>query len=50
MSFFKITNAEDIEAESLADGLVNKLVWEAVEANMACQGQGPDAIVLSNRN
>lgn len=42
----KITNAEDIEAEALADGLVDKLVWEAIEAHVARQVQGPHSIVL----
>lgn len=45
-----VTNAEDIEAEALADGLVDKLVWEAIEAHMACQRQGPNSVVLSNMN
>lgn len=50
MGVCKITNAEDIEAEALADGLVNKLVREAIEAHMACQRQGADSVILSNRN
>lgn len=30
-----VTNAEDVEAEALAGGLVDQLVWQAVKADMA---------------
>lgn len=43
------TDAEDIEAEALADGLVDKLIREAVKAHMASQGQGSDAIILRKK-
>ncbi len=44
------TNAEDIEAEALADGLVDELIWEAVKAHMACQGQGPCSFILRKKS
>lgn len=43
------TDAENIEAEALADGLVDKLIREAVKAHMACQVQGPDSFILRNK-
>lgn len=43
------TDAEDIEAEALADGLVDKLIREAVKAHMASQGQGSDTIILRKK-
>ena len=46
VSVWQRTNAEYIEAEALADGLVDKLIWEAVEAHMASQGQGPGSFIL----
>lgn len=42
------TDAEDIEAEALADGLVDELIWEAIKAHVARQGQGPDSLMLRN--
>lgn len=30
-----VTDAEDVEAEALAGGLVDQLVWEADKAHMA---------------
>lgn len=43
------TDAENIEAEALADRLVDKLVWEAVKAHMASQAQGPDCFLLKKK-
>lgn len=40
------TDAENIEAESLADGLVDKLIWKAVKAHMTSKRQGSDSFIL----
>lgn len=32
---YTLTNAEDVEAESVIDRLVDQLVWHAVKADMA---------------
>lgn len=45
----EFTNAEDIEAEALADGLVDKLIWKAIKADMACQRQWPDSFILRKK-
>lgn len=44
------TDAENIEAEALADGLVDELIWKAVKAHMARQGQGPHSFVLREKS
>lgn len=44
------TDAENIETEALADGLVNKLIREAVKAHVASQGQGSDSIILRKKS
>ena len=36
-----LPDTEDVEAEAALNALVNELVWEAVEADMAAQLQGP---------
>ncbi len=46
----QVTDAENIEAEALADGLVDKLIWQAVKAHMASQGQGPDSFILKQKS
>lgn len=46
MQVCQITDAEDVEAESLADGLVNKLIWEAIKAHVARKRQGSESIIL----
>lgn len=43
------TDAENIKAEALADGLVDKLVRKAVKAHMASKRQGPDSFILWNK-
>lgn len=46
----QITDAENVEAEALADGLVDKLIREAVKAHMASQGQGSVSIILRKKS
>lgn len=46
MLVYSSTDAKNIEAEALIDGLVDKLIWEAVKAHMAGQGQVSVSIIL----
>lgn len=46
MLLYGSTNAKNIEAEALIDGLVDQLIWEAVKAHMASQGQVSVSIIL----
>lgn len=41
-----LTNTENVEAESLEDGLVDQLIGEAVKADVASQGQVSGSIIL----
>lgn len=44
------TNAENIKAEALVNGLVDELIWEAVKAHMTCQGKGTDSFILRKKS
>lgn len=50
VSAWQGTDAEYIEAEALADGLVDKLIRQAVKAHMASQGQGPSSFILREKS
>lgn len=44
-----LTNTEDVEAESVVDGLVDQLVRHAVEADMACQRDSTSTFTLKTQ-
>lgn len=43
-----LTNAEDVEAEAMADRLVDQLVWHAIKAYMARQGNSTGSFSLQH--
>lgn len=42
-----LTNTQDVKAESVVHRLVDKLIWHAVKADMACQRDSTSTFTLN---